>query len=118
MIRSALTLSALLAAPALADPPKIVAATATEGAGGWTVTVTLTHPDTGWDHYASGWEVLGPDGTRLGYRDFTHPHVAGQPITRSLEGLAIPAGVDHVLIRPRCTLDGWVGSPTRLDLHP
>ncbi|WP_347310869.1 hypothetical protein [Defluviimonas sp. SAOS-178_SWC] len=102
--------------PAFAEAPVVVSAEARPGASGWTFAVTLRHPDTGWDHYASGWEVLAPDGTRLGYRELTHPHVDEQPFTRSLSGVNIPAGIDYVLIRPRCTLDGWVASPTRLDL--
>jgi hypothetical protein len=117
MLRIAFAFSLALAAPAAADPPEVLAATAVPGPGGWTISVTLRHPDSGWDHYASGWEVLAPDGTRLGYRELTHPHVDEQPFTRSLSGIAIDEDVDHVLIRPRCTLDGWVASPIRLDLR-
>lgn len=116
MFRIALLLASLLAAPAVATPPEVVTATAAKEAKGWTITVTLSHPDTGWDHFASGWEVLAPDGTRLGYRELTHPHVEEQPFTRSLAGVAIPEGIDHVLIRARCTLDGWSATTTRLDL--
>lgn len=117
MLRIALSLSLVFATPASADRPEVVAATAVPGPDGWTVSVTLRHPDSGWDHYASGWEVLAPDGARLGYRELTHPHVDEQPFTRSLSGIAIGEGVDHVLIRPRCTLDGWVASPIRLDIR-
>ncbi|MFN6951421.1 MAG: hypothetical protein ACK4NE_02340 [Albidovulum sp.] len=116
-----LALAALLAVVSAsvlhASPPEVVAATATEGPDGWTITVTLRHADSGWDHYASGWEVLDPDGARLGYRALAHPHVEEQPFTRSLSGIAIDESIDHVLIRPRCTLDGWVASPIRLDLR-
>ncbi len=39
---------------------------AVEGAGGdWTFHVTVQHPDTGWDDYADGWDVVTPDGTVL-----------------------------------------------------
>lgn len=110
-------LSAILAAgPALADAPEVVAAEAVRQGATWTVAVTLAHPDSGWDHYASGWEVLAPDGTRLGYRDLAHPHVEEQPFTRSLSGLRIPDGIATILIRPRCTLDGWVASPVAVTL--
>ena len=113
----AATLAVLTASPLRASPVEVVAATATPGPKGWTITVTLRHADSGWDHYASGWEVLAPDGTRLGYRELSHPHVEEQPFTRSLSGIVIGGGVDYVLIRPRCTLDGWAASPTRLDLR-
>ena len=111
------TLLCLLAAsPLLASPPEVVAASAERSGEDWTISVTIRHPETGWDHYASGWEVLTPDGTRLGYRDLTHPHVDEQPFTRSLAGVTVPDGLHFVLIRPRCTMDGWVSTPTRLDL--
>ena len=120
MIRSVLvpTLGCLLTAGAVfADPPRVVAASATpEGGGRWTISVTLRHPDTGWDHYASGWKVLAPDGTELGFRNLTHPHVDEQPFERTLEGVEIPANLREVLIVPRCTMDGWVAMPTILTL--
>lgn len=107
---------AVAASPALANPPEVVGADAQRNGADWTVSVTIRHPDTGWDHYASGWEVLAPDGSLLGYRELTHPHVDEQPFTRSLTGVAVPEDVEFVLIRPRCTLDGWIAAPTRLDM--
>ncbi len=106
----------LTTAPALADAPVIEAAEARPGAGGWSFHVTLSHPDTGWDHYADGWEVLAPDGTRLGYRELLHPHVNEQPFTRALGGVAVPDSLDHVLIRARDNVDGWADTTYRLDL--
>jgi hypothetical protein len=102
--------------PALAEVPAVVAASATPQASGWRIDVTIRHPDTGWDHYADGWEVLAPDGSRLGYRELVHPHEDEQPFTRSLSGIAVPAGADHLLIRPHCLVDGWSGTTFRLDL--
>ncbi|PKP73159.1 MAG: hypothetical protein CVT84_14970 [Alphaproteobacteria bacterium HGW-Alphaproteobacteria-6] len=102
--------------PARAEVPEVVAAEATPQAAGWRVDVTIRHPDTGWDHYADGWEVLAPDGSRLGYRELVHPHEDEQPFTRSLSGIAVPAGTDHLLIRPHCLVDGWSGATFRIDL--
>lgn len=116
MIRQSLAAAALLSAPAFADPPQVVDAAMRAEGGTWTVSVTLTHPDTGWDHFASGWEVLAPDGTRLGYRELAHPHVNEQPFTRSLSGVPVPSELDHLLVRSRCNLDGWVATAYRLDL--
>ncbi|HQU67986.1 MAG TPA: hypothetical protein PLI43_07280 [Albidovulum sp.] len=120
MTRSALipVFGCLVAAwPALADPPRVVAANATsDGGGRWTISVTLEHPDTGWDHYASGWKVLAPDGTLLGLRNLTHPHVDEQPFERARKGVEIPPDLTEVLIVPRCTLDGWVAMPVILTL--
>lgn len=102
----ALTLS-LQTLPALAEHPEIEGATLRQNGSSWTVSVTLRHPDTGWDHYADGWEVLSADGTSLGLRVLAHPHVNEQPFTRSLSGVDIPAGTTSVFIRARCNTDGW-----------
>jgi hypothetical protein len=96
-----------LASPALADEPVIEAAQATQMGEAWRIDVTLRHPDTGWEHYADGWEVLAPDGTSLGVRVLVHPPETEQPFTRSLAGVVIPEGMEHVLIRARCLVDGW-----------
>lgn len=117
MMGRSLVFFCLFAAPAVADTPRVVGAEAVRQSAGWAISVTIQHPDTGWDHYANGWEVLGPDGTKLGYRELLHPHVDEQPFTRSLSAIAIPEGVGHVLIRPRCSLDGWSAQQTRVELR-
>ncbi len=104
------------ATPAFAEDPQIIAAIATRTGAGWTFDVTLKHPDTGWDHYADAWEVLAPDGSSLGLRELVHPHEDEQPFTRSLSGVAIPDGTDHVLIRARCLVDGWGEARFMVDL--
>lgn len=110
MVKKYLVSTAFIAAlsgPVHADPPRVVDAAAHQTANGWRVSVTLSHPDTGWDHYADGWEVLTPDGISLGVRELAHPHVNEQPFTRSLSGVQIPPGVDTLKIRARCNVDGW-----------
>jgi hypothetical protein len=101
---------------ARADAPQIEAVSARNSGAGWTLNVTLRHPDSGWEHYADAWEVLAPDGARLGLRLLTHPHEDEQPFTRSLAGVEIPAGTDYVMIRARCLVDGWAGDQVRVDL--
>ena len=97
----------ILPLPALAEHPIIEDAHAQESGSGWNFSVTLSHPDSGWDHYADGWEVLDADGNSLGHRTLAHPHVNEQPFTRSLGGVAIPAGTKTVYIRAHCLVDGW-----------
>ncbi len=97
----------LLATPAFAEPPVVEEATARQNGATWTISVTLSHPDTGWDHYADGWRVEAADGTELGFRELLHPHVTEQPFTRSLSGVTIPEGMTEVFIRPRCNVTGW-----------
>lgn len=109
MISRALPLSVaafaliLTTTPARADHPVVEAAEI----NGQTVSVTLSHPDSGWDHYADGWEVLTPDGTSLGLRALAHPHVDEQPFTRSLSGVQVPDGLEVLHIRARCNQHGW-----------
>ncbi len=97
----------LLASPALADPARIIGAEAEQASTGWRFDVTLEHGDTGWDDYADGWRVELPDGTILGTRILTHPHVTEQPFTRSLFGVVVPEGTDTVQIRARTNQTGW-----------
>lgn len=112
MMKFAPTLAPILAlllpaAAVFADPVQVNAATATQTGDTWRFDVTVTHPDTGWDHYADGWRIEKADGTVLGLRELTHPHVTEQPFTRSLGGVALPDGTDTVYIRARCSVDGW-----------
>ncbi len=78
--------------------------------------VTVQHADTGWDHYADTWEVLGPDGTVLGTRVLLHPHVNEQPFTRSLSGVKIPEGIKSVTVRAHDKVHGWGGKVITVDL--
>ncbi|MDP6345772.1 MAG: hypothetical protein QF578_20345 [Alphaproteobacteria bacterium] len=71
--------------------------------------VTLRHDDTGWQHYADAWQVLGPDGAVLGTRTLVHPHVDEQPFTRRLSGVRIPAGIAGVRLRARDKVHGHGG---------
>lgn len=98
-----------LASPVLADPPVIEDVQLREVGGSWTVSVTLSHPDTGWDHYADGWRVLSPTGEELGVRVLHHPHVEEQPFTRSLSGVTIPEGLQEIQIEARDNKEGWTG---------
>ena len=106
----------LAATVARADPPVIEAAQATRSGDTWRIDVTLSHPDTGWEHYADGWRVLAPDGTELGVRVLHHPHVDEQPFTRSLTGIRVPDGTPFVTIEARCLVDGWTAKPMDLAL--
>lgn len=106
-----------LSAPAIAGEADVVAAEARETADGvWSFSVTVAHADTGWDHYANVWQVLGPDGAVLGERTLFHPHVEEQPFTRSLSGVAIPDDVDTVTIRAGDSVHGFGGAEATLDL--
>jgi len=91
--------------------------------GTWKFHVTVRHPDTGWEDYADGWDVLTPDGevikpdpssafTRL----LLHPHETEQPFTRSQSGVAIPPDVTQVRVRAHDLVDGFGGREVVVDL--
>lgn len=117
-MKVALICLCLTAAPglAMADHPVAEDVVITLSGGGARFDVTVRHPDTGWEHYADGWEVLASDGSALGLRVLSHPHVNEMPFTRSLSIAAIPAEAWPIQIRLRCNIHGWseVGPPIAL----
>ncbi|MEO0356799.1 MAG: hypothetical protein AAF386_00645 [Pseudomonadota bacterium] len=92
---------------AWADAPAILDATAQQTGQTWQITVTLEHPDTGWDHFADGWQVRTTQGTVLAQRTLAHPHVNEQPFARSQSRIEIPADIDTVYIFAKDNLGVW-----------
>ena len=89
----------------------------------WTFHVTVEHPDTGWEDYADGWDVVTPDGAVLKpdpsspfTRLLLHPHENEQPFTRSQSGIVIPEGVTQVRVRAHDLVDGFGGREVLVDL--
>jgi len=97
---------------------------ATQAADGtWTFAVTVEHPDTGWEDYADGWDVVTPNGQVLKpnpddafTRVLLHPHENEQPFTRSQGGIVIPEGVTQVRVRAHDLVDGYGGREVVVDL--
>jgi hypothetical protein len=118
MRRLSLAIAALLLAePALAEEADVLTAEAErESAGTWRFSVTVSHPDTGWDHYADRWEVVAPDGRVVGTRVLLHPHVEEQPFTRSLGGVTVPGDLSEVIVRAHCSVDGDGGQSVTVTL--
>ena len=108
-----------LATGAAADAVSIVDAQFQRGGDGlWRASVTLRHADTGWEHYADAWRVVGADDTVYGERTLHHPHVDEQPFTRSLSGIDIPAEVDTVLVEAHDKVHGWSDRRLTVSLPP
>jgi hypothetical protein len=89
----------------------------------WTFYVTVRHPDTSWQDYADGWDVLTPDGTLIKpdpsspfTRLLLHPHQDEQPFTRSQSGIVISPGVTQVRVRAHDLVDGFGGHEVVVDL--
>ncbi len=108
-------LAFLLPLPALAGEADVIDAKATRAGSDWRIDATIRHADTGWDHYANGFEILGPDGTVLGTRVLFHPHVEEQPFTRS-HTLTIPDGITTITIRATDSVHGTGGAEVTLSL--
>jgi hypothetical protein len=92
-------------------------------AGTWTFHVTVEHPDTGWEDYADGWDVVTPEGRVLKpdpdapfTRLLLHPHVNEQPFTRSQGGIQIPGSLTQVRVRAHDLVDGYGGREVVVDL--
>ncbi|MBX2806091.1 MAG: hypothetical protein KTR19_08970 [Hyphomicrobiales bacterium] len=118
-IRAAICAFALLIAPAtaLAEKADVVGVEVRqESPGVYRFNVTVKSDDTGWEKYADKWEVLSPDGEILGERILLHPHENEQPFTRSLSGVAIPAGVTSVRIRAHDKIEGYGGKEMTVEL--
>lgn len=91
--------------------------------GAWTFHVTVLHPDTGWEDYADGWDVVTLEGSVLKVnpedpftRLLLHPHENEQPFTRSQSGIVIPEGVTQVIVRAHDLVDGFGGKTVLVDL--
>lgn len=90
----------------------------------WSFSVTVEHPDTGWEDYADGWDVVLPDGTVVlpnADSPFTrlllHPHETEQPFTRSQSNIAIPEEVTAVTVRAHDIVDGFGGEEVMVELE-
>ena len=95
----------------------VVSAKAQKSADGvYSFQVTVKHGDTGWDHYANKWDIVGPDGTVLGTRELLHPHEHEQPFRRSLGGVEVPKGVKMVTIRAHDSVHGYGGKQVSVEL--
>ncbi|MFY9239347.1 MAG: hypothetical protein WAO78_10855 [Roseovarius sp.] len=107
---------ALAPDPALAGAPEITEVRAVKEGMGWRFFVTMAHKDTGWDHYAAGWEVVDANGTVLGTRELASPHMSNEPLTRSLGHIMLPDGTREVFVRAFCSIGKKSSEPTRVKI--
>jgi hypothetical protein len=84
--------------------------------GRFDLAVTLRHADSGWDHYANRWEVLGPEGQVIATRVLAHPHVHEQPFTRGLSAVRIPGEFSWIRVRGHDLVHGYGGREVTLSV--
>lgn len=123
MVEPAIVMEAPQVTSSLANADVTYVRAVQNGPDTWTFHVTVAHPDTGWEDYADGWDVVLPDGStvlvspdELFTRLLTHPHETEQPFTRSQSGIVIPADVTTVTVRAHDLVDGWGGAEVVVDL--
>jgi hypothetical protein len=99
-----------------ADADVVYVSAEYHGDRGWVFHVTVSHPDTGWDDYCNGWNVVTDSGNVLKInatdtftRLLLHPHENEQPFTRSQGRLTIPDSVTHVTVRAHDLVSGFGG---------
>ncbi|MEM6974310.1 MAG: hypothetical protein AAF577_16050 [Pseudomonadota bacterium] len=109
-------LAGVVPEPAASGPADVIAAEARQSGATWTISATVAHADTGWEHYADAFRVVAPDGTVLGTRVLHHPHVNEQPFTRSLSGVAIPEGITDIRVEAHDSVHGWGGAGVTVTL--
>ena len=63
-----LLLAMITASPAHAGEADVIGAEIKQtGLDSYQVSATIQHADTGWDHYADGFEIVSPDGSTASY---------------------------------------------------
>lgn len=82
----------------------------------YTFVVTISHSDSGWEHYANKWEILGDKDEILGTRILHHPHVDEQPFTRSLSGVEIPKRIKKIKVRAHDSVHEYGGKAISANL--
>jgi hypothetical protein len=90
--------------------PRVIDVHAVAGGDGtYRFDVTISSPYDRPEKYADAWRVVGSDGEVYGVRELAHDHAGEQPFTRSLDDVAVPAGVTTVVVEARDLIDGWSG---------
>jgi hypothetical protein len=115
------TPSAVPPTPDLFDPPTptspptstgladVVAVAISGVPGNYSLSVTISSPDTGCRSYADWWEVVSTEGGLLTRRVLLHSHVDEQPFTRSGDPFEVRA--DAVLtVRAHMSEGGYGGT--------
>ena len=112
------SLGIVLAVAAAAGPADVLEAHALCSAESVCVfTVSVKHADSGWQHYANRWEVLGPGDEVLATRTLRHPHVGEQPFTRKLPRVKLPTTLTTVRIRAHDLVHGYGGAEVSVELE-
>lgn len=77
---------------------------------------TISSPYDTPQRYADAFRVMSTEGIQFGERHLFHDHANQQPFTRDLYGVAIPAGINTVVIQARDKKHGYGGKTLHVTL--
>lgn len=77
---------------------------------------TISSPYDTPQRYADAFRVMSTEGVQFGERTLFHDHASEQPFTRDLYGVAIPVGINTVVIQARDKKYGFGGKTLRVTL--
>ena len=106
----------MIAGTAFAGEADVVGVRVVERGGTYSFSVTVSHADAGWEHYADKWEVVTPDGKVIDTRVLAHPHDGEQPFTRNVGGVRIPAELTKIRVRAHDKVHGYGGREMEVDM--
>ena len=84
--------------------------------GGFDFDATISSPYDTPQRYADAFRVMSTEGMQFGERTLFHDHASEQPFTRDLYGVAIPAGINTVVIQARDKKYGYGGKTLHVTL--
>lgn len=96
-----------LSLPAFADEVEILMVKAMEYDGLWQFDITVHHADDDSDHMMDSVAIFLPNEERLATADIPMPSIGAEHVTTQLNGIAIPEGVEYIIIRGHCSSEGW-----------
>jgi len=112
----ALVTALFLAAPAFAEEAAITMVAARQVDGLWQFDVTVEHPDSGAEHMLKAIAVFSGD-TILARIDVPRPSVGFSTVTYRIPGVVVDVGLDEVMLRALCSVDGWSESGIPITLR-
>jgi hypothetical protein len=77
---------------------------------------TISSPYDTPQRYADAFRVMSTEGVQFGERTLFHDHASEQPFTRDLYGVAIPTGINTVVIQARDKKHGYGGKTLHVTL--
>lgn len=102
---------------AVAGPANIAMVKLVDSGSEVTLQVAVAHDDDGWQHFTNSIALFSTDGEMLAEQPIAEPHAGQKYVSATFTGVKIPDGHQIVVIRARCSIDGWIGIPVTISLY-